>query len=67
MPIYEYKCPKCEAVEDVFVRSHSEQVEPIRCCHCLDDVGDIPLMERVISKTSFTFVGGSPTGSKGHD
>ncbi|MCA9850676.1 MAG: zinc ribbon domain-containing protein, partial [Dehalococcoidia bacterium] len=33
MPIYEYRCEKCERVSSVFVRSAKAEVKP-KCEHC---------------------------------
>jgi putative FmdB family regulatory protein len=48
MPIYEFKCLKCETFFEILVMNQNESVERV-CPKC--DTGDI---ERVISTTSHT-------------
>ena len=63
MPLYEFKCPDCDAVEEVLLKHDSEDI--IECPYCELETGP-HIMDKLISRVSFAFVGGSPTGSKGH-
>ena len=69
MPIYEYKCKKCEAVFEVLLKS--TEPEPGKCEEC-----GSRRIGRVMSQTSFVLKGSgwyktdyasSPKGNKGSD
>jgi putative FmdB family regulatory protein len=47
VPIYEWACPKCARVDETLTVNITEKPETPMCCN--QD------MERIISKTSFTF------------
>jgi putative FmdB family regulatory protein len=53
MPIYEFKCLKCEEFIELLVMNKDEEVE-LKCpkCKCED-------LERVLSSTSYSMVDGS--------
>ena len=65
MPTYDYQCPECGYVEEVF---HSIKDSPeIHCPMCLDRTGDELVMGRMISENFGGFVikgGGSMAGYK---
>jgi len=55
MPIYEFKCSKCEEFFEVIVMG-SQENDTVRCPKC-----DSTEFERVVSKTNFT-MGSSSAG-----
>ena len=57
MPIYEFKCSKCESFFEVIVRGSDDQ-DSVKCPDCSSAE-----FERVISKTNFSM--GSSGGSGG--
>lgn len=59
MPIYEFKCLKCEAFFEILVMNKSESVEMV-CPEC-----DAEEVERVISTTSHTINVASSGGKQG--
>jgi putative FmdB family regulatory protein len=58
MPIYEFKCQKCEAFFEILVMSKDESVE-MKCPEC-----DSEDFERVISTTSHT-INAAPGSQQG--
>jgi putative FmdB family regulatory protein len=58
MPIYEFKCSKCEAFFEVIVMGSTEN-DSVTCPKCKSDE-----FERIVSKTNFT-MGGTSSGSSG--
>lgn len=58
MPIYEFKCTKCEAFFEVIVMGSDDK--DIGCPECKSKE-----FERVVSKTNFTMGSGSSTQSAG--
>jgi|YelNatPaOPRAMG01_1025707.scaffolds.fasta_scaffold00123_19 putative FmdB family regulatory protein len=57
MPIYEYRCPDCGEVFELFLRSHSS-TEPIRCPRCGSTAP-----ERILSR--FSAAAGSASAATG--
>ena len=53
MPIYEFKCQKCEEFFELLVMSKNDQ-EELKCPKC-----GAQAFERVMSKTNFNVSGGS--------
>jgi len=58
MPIYEYKCLKCQEYFELLVMSQDEELE-IKCPKC--GSGDF---ERIISTTSYAMGSGSGSNQK---
>lgn len=57
MPIYEFKCLKCNEVTEILVKSSQDQME-MACSKCGSEN-----LERVISSINFSMAGGSkPAG-----
>jgi putative FmdB family regulatory protein len=54
MPIFEFKCLKCEAFMEVLVVGSSDEQVPMRCKECGSEE-----LERVISATNFSMAVGS--------
>ena len=59
MPIYEFKCSKCEEFFEVIVRSSDENDE-VCCPKCKSKE-----FQRVVSRTNFAMGSSSAGGSKG--
>ena len=59
MPIYEFKCSKCEEFFEVIVMKSSTD-DPVCCPKCKSDE-----YERVVSKTNFAMAGSSGGQAKG--
>ena len=59
MPIYEFKCSKCETFFEVIVMT-SNKDEIVTCPDCKSEE-----YERVVSKTNFSMGGSSAGQSKG--
>lgn len=59
MPIYEFKCLKCNELFELLVIGDDDKVE-MACpkCHSED-------FERVMSTTNYTMTGNTPGGSQG--
>ncbi|NQT09556.1 MAG: zinc ribbon domain-containing protein [Desulfobacteraceae bacterium] len=58
MPIYEYKCLKCQEYFEMLVMSQDEELE-LRCPKCKSEE-----FERVISTTNYSMDTGSGAGQK---
>jgi len=59
MPIYEFKCLKCETFMEVLVMGTGDEKVPMRCKKCGSEE-----LERVISATNFSLgAGGSDANS----
>jgi putative FmdB family regulatory protein len=52
MPLYEFKCLKCNEFIEILVMRQEEQIE-MKCPKC-----DSPELERVLSTTSYSMSGG---------
>ena len=52
MPIYEFRCMKCNKIEEFFVKS-KENIEPLH----FSDTCEAITMIRIVSKTSFKLEG----------
>lgn len=59
MPIYEFKCVKCEHFFELLVISDDDKNEMV-CPKCNSED-----FERVMSTTNYAMTGNSPGGSKG--
>ncbi len=55
MPLYEYQCDECEAVEEI--RCSYIHEEEVICPYC-DNARGWPEMHRIISTGSFKLLGG---------
>ena len=60
MPIYEFRCLKCNDCFEFLVRNQEEQVE-LRCPQCKSEE-----FERVMSVSCHTVGEGAPTGQSAH-
>ncbi len=58
MPIYEFKCMKCDEFIEILVMNKDDEVE-MRCPKC-----GAENLERILSSTSYN-MGASSTGQKG--
>ncbi|MBU0987777.1 MAG: zinc ribbon domain-containing protein [Proteobacteria bacterium] len=58
MPIYEFKCLKCEKFIELLLLSSDEKIE-LKCPDCNSEE-----LERVLSTSSYSMGAGSGTGSK---
>lgn len=58
MPIYEFKCTRCEAFFEVIVRNSDN--DEVRCPECRSDE-----FERVVSRTNFAVKGGARGSDQG--
>lgn len=58
MPIYEYKCQKCQGVIDS-IRKIEEMDKPIECPKCSVQIGYAVYAERIVSAPSGQFPGAS--------
>jgi len=59
MPIYEFKCLKCQEYFELLVMSQDEELE-LRCPKCKSEE-----FERIISTTNYSMGSGSGAGQKG--
>ncbi|MDO9565207.1 MAG: zinc ribbon domain-containing protein [Candidatus Desulfaltia sp.] len=59
MPIYEFKCLKCQEYFELLVMSQDEELE-LRCPKCKSEE-----FERVISTTNYSMSSGSGKGQEG--
>jgi putative FmdB family regulatory protein len=50
MPMYEYKCPKCRTLVEILQKMDDPKIPQCREC--------VVEMQRVISKCTFTLIGG---------
>ena len=66
MPIYEYRCQECRAVESVFVRSVSRHVPP-GCSACGSDAMERRMSSFAMGKTTAGVHEANPTGSNTRD
>lgn len=57
MPLYEFKCEKCNEIFELLVMSHEEEVE-MKCPHC--GAADF---ERVLSTTHYAMGAGTGSGA----
>ena len=58
MPLYEFKCLKCQAYFEMLIMNHDEEVE-LKCPECKSEE-----FERIISATNFAMGGSSDPGNK---
>ena len=66
MPIYEYRCQQCQAVESVFVRSVSRHVAP-SCSACGSDTMARRMSTFAMGKTVAGVQEANPMGSRSRD
>ena len=66
MPIYEYRCQECRAVESVFVRSISSHVAP-PCPTCGRDAMERLMSTFAMGKTTAGVHEANPMGSSSRD
>ncbi|MBC7357084.1 MAG: zinc ribbon domain-containing protein [Desulfacinum sp.] len=59
MPIYEFRCVRCDHIQEVLVSSSSAPVE-MKCEKCQGEE-----LERVLSRVSYMMGGSSSSGSEG--
>lgn len=59
MPIYEFKCMKCEAFVEILIMNKDEAVEMV-CPEC-----SAQRLERVLSTTHFSMKPGASSGTSG--
>ncbi|MCK5508375.1 MAG: zinc ribbon domain-containing protein [Desulfobacterales bacterium] len=58
MPLYEFKCLKCQAYFEMLIMNKDEDVE-LKCPECKSEE-----FERIISATNFAMGDGSDSGNK---
>jgi putative FmdB family regulatory protein len=56
MPLYEFKCLKCNEFFEILIMRQEEQIE-MKCPKC-----DSPELERVLSTASYSMSGGGDQG-----
>ncbi len=66
MPIYEYRCPECQAVQSVFVRSISGHVPPV-CSGCGHDTMERRMSTFAMGKSVAGVHEANPRGSSSRD
>ena len=55
MIAYDYKCPKCGHIEEIY-HNIAEEIRPA-CSNCIQTDDDVVIMERIISVSSFKLKG----------
>jgi putative FmdB family regulatory protein len=60
MPIYEFKCLKCQAHIEILVMSGGDNQMEMKCQECGSES-----LERILSTTHFSMAGGAKTGPAG--
>ena len=58
MPLYEFKCLKCQAYFEMLIMNNDEEVE-LKCPECKSEE-----FERIISATNFAMGGSSDSSNK---
>ena len=58
MPLYEFKCLKCQAYFELLIMNKDDEVE-LKCPECKSEE-----FERIISSTNFAMGDGSASGNK---